>query len=116
MRVDDDESGASIAILEEDDHADVVSRHDAVVDVVLTLHVGSRERDLREVDELLVKDHVSAILDKSGTPINLLNLLRTHRLRLASRPEHTLVPTPRERFSEEIVVVVTVHFLQAHNI
>jgi hypothetical protein len=63
--VSDDESCASGAVLQESNHGDIVSRHDTVEDVVLSLHIRSIDGSVGKIDELLVEKNVPVAMSIS---------------------------------------------------
>jgi len=58
MRVCDNKTLASLAVLEETNHGDVVARHDTIEDVVLGFHVRTVDGDVGVVNVSFVKENV----------------------------------------------------------
>jgi hypothetical protein len=50
----DNETCSGCAILEESNDSDIVSRHDSIKDIMLSLHVRSVDGSVGKIDELLV--------------------------------------------------------------
>lgn len=94
VHIPDDESCSSSAIFQEGNDRNIVSRHDAVEDIVFSFHIWPVDGSVGEVDELLVQQYVPvvisisrqpemschslAVLVEDGTPINKFRVSFRH--------------------------------------
>ena len=116
MSIHDNQSGPGESILEERRHGDVVPRHDAIEDIMLTLHIGAVDSSVGKINQLFIQTYVLATFEKCRASIHEFGLLFGHRFCPGLRPKHPPVVIIRQLSSEKLIVAFHVDLLQAHDV
>lgn len=114
--INHDESRSSLTVLEEGDHGDVVFRHDAVEDIVFSLHIWTVDGDGCKVNHFFTETYVLATLPEGRTTVHSHSLALCHSLCPRLRREITFIIVIGEFAPEHLRKVLLVEFLKADKI